>query len=99
MNIFIKVACFKPWSILSARDKPSKFPRCTTVACEATQLERMKIAYWLTCLFLSMATVYCMFHYAVDVIAGLLLGFLAMLTFNRIGRKGVRKPYRGTCKE
>jgi membrane-associated phospholipid phosphatase len=44
--------------------------------------ERMKIPYWLTCLFLSIATVYCMFHYAVDVIGGLLLGVLAVLTFN-----------------
>jgi membrane-associated phospholipid phosphatase len=34
-----------------------------------------------------MATVYCMFHYAVDVIGGLLLGFFAILTFNRVGRK------------
>lgn len=45
--------------------------------------ERLKIAYWLTFLFLSIATVYCMFHYAIDVIGGLLLGVLAVLTFNR----------------
>jgi membrane-associated phospholipid phosphatase len=44
--------------------------------------KRLKIFYWLTCLFLSIATVYCMFHYAVDVIGGLLLGVLAVLTFN-----------------
>ena len=49
----------------------------------STHFERMKIPYWLTCLFLSIATVYCMFHYAVDVIGGLLLGVLAVLTFNR----------------
>ena len=49
--------------------------------------ERMKISYWLTCLFLSIATVYCMFHYAVDVIGGLLLGILAVLAFNRAGSK------------
>jgi membrane-associated phospholipid phosphatase len=44
--------------------------------------KRMRIFYWLTCLFLSIATVYCIFHYAVDVIAGLLLGILAVFTFN-----------------
>ena len=44
--------------------------------------KRMRIFYWLTCLFLSIATVYCIFHYAVDVLAGLLLGILAVLTFN-----------------
>jgi len=44
--------------------------------------KRMRIFYWLTCLFLSIATVYCMFHYAVDVFAGLLLGILSVLTFN-----------------
>jgi membrane-associated phospholipid phosphatase len=48
---------------------------------------RMKIFYWLTCLFLSIATVYCMFHYAVDVIGGLLLGLFAILMFNWVGRK------------
>ena len=47
----------------------------------------MKIPYWLTCLFLSIATVYCMFHYAVDVMGGLFLGVLAVLTFNRVGIK------------
>src|SRR5208283_1456207 len=49
----------------------------------STQFKRMKIPYWLTCLFLSIATVYCMFHYAVDVMGGLFLGILAVLTFNR----------------
>jgi membrane-associated phospholipid phosphatase len=44
--------------------------------------ERMKIPYWLTWLFLSIATVYCMVHYAVDVIGGLLLGVLAVLMLN-----------------
>lgn len=53
----------------------------------STHFERMKISYWLTCLFLSIATVYCMFHYAVDVIGGLLLGVLAVLTFNRVDIK------------
>jgi membrane-associated phospholipid phosphatase len=49
--------------------------------------KRLKISYWLTCLFLSIATVYCMFHYAVDVVGGLLLGVLAVLTFNRVAIK------------
>jgi membrane-associated phospholipid phosphatase len=48
---------------------------------------KMKIFYWLACLFLSIATLFCMFHYAVDVIGGLLLGVLAILTFNRVDRK------------
>jgi membrane-associated phospholipid phosphatase len=61
---------------------------------------RMKIAYWSTFLLLSIATVYCMFHYAVDVMAGLLLGFLAVLTFNRADlKRHYEKPLRGTCKE
>ena len=53
----------------------------------STHFKRMKIPYWLTFLFLSIATVYCMFHYAVDVIGGLLLGVLAVLTFNRVDIK------------
>jgi len=53
----------------------------------STHFRRMGIVYWLTCLFLSIATVYCMFHYAVDVIGGLFLGILAVLAFNRVGRK------------
>jgi membrane-associated phospholipid phosphatase len=62
--------------------------------------ERMKISYWLTCLFLSIATVYCMFHYAFDVIGGLLLGVLTVLTFNRADRKRYDgETLRGTCKE
>jgi membrane-associated phospholipid phosphatase len=62
--------------------------------------ERMIIFYWLTCLFLSIATVYCMFHYAVDVIGGLLLGVLAVLTFNWVDAKRYyEKTLRGTCRE
>jgi membrane-associated phospholipid phosphatase len=57
---------------------------------------RMKIFYWLTCLFLSIATVYCMFHYAVDVIGGLLLGVLAVLMFNRAD---IKHYYEETFKE
>jgi membrane-associated phospholipid phosphatase len=53
--------------------------------------KRLKIFYWLVCLFLSIATVFCMFHYAVDVMGGLLLGLFVILTFNRVGRK---PPYR-----
>jgi membrane-associated phospholipid phosphatase len=48
----------------------------------SAHFRRMRISYWLTCLFMSIATVYCMFHYAVDVVAGLLLGVLAVLMFN-----------------
>ena len=51
------------------------------------QFKKLKIFYWLTFLFLSIATVYCMFHYAVDVIGGLLLGVLAVLTFNWVAPK------------
>lgn len=54
--------------------------------------KRMRIFYWLTCLFLSIATVYCMFHYAVDTIAGLLLGILAVLTFNWASLRTVTSP-------
>jgi len=62
--------------------------------------ERMKVFYWLTCLFLSIATVYCIFHYVVDVIGGLLLGVLAILTFNWVGRKRYyEKTLQGKCKE
>ena len=60
---------------------------------------RMKIFYWLTCLFLSIATVYCMFHYAVDVIGGLLLGVLAVITFDWVGgKRHYEKALPGTCK-
>jgi membrane-associated phospholipid phosphatase len=48
----------------------------------STHFRRMKTTYWATCLFMSIATVYCMFHYAVDVIGGLFLGVLAVLMFN-----------------
>lgn len=64
----------------------------------STHFERMKIFYWLACLFLSIATVYCMFHYAVDVIAGLMLGVLAVLAFNRAHIKHYYGETRqGTC--
>ena len=62
----------------------------------STHFERMKIPYWLTCLFLTIATVYCMFHYAVDVIGGLLLGVLAVLTFNRLD---INRDYYETIEE
>jgi len=66
----------------------------------STHFKRMKIPYWLTCLFLSIATVYCMFHYAVDVIGGLLLGALAVVAFNLadIKRSDDETPGR-TCKK
>jgi membrane-associated phospholipid phosphatase len=66
----------------------------------STHFARMKIFYWLTCLFLSIATVYCMFHYAVDVMGGLLLGLFAILTFNWVGGKRYTdKTLRGKGKE
>jgi membrane-associated phospholipid phosphatase len=52
--------------------------------------KKLRIFYWLTCLFLSIATVYCMFHYAVDSLAGLLLGILAVLAFDRADKKHCR---------
>ena len=61
---------------------------------------RMKIFYWLTCLFLSIATVYCMFHYAVDVMGGLFLGALAILIFHWIDRNSnYEKILQGKCRE
>jgi len=66
----------------------------------STHFKRMKIPYWLTCLFLSIATVYCMFHYAVDVIGGLLLGVLAVVAFNRVHMKpSDEEAPKGACKE
>jgi len=66
----------------------------------STHFKRMKIPYWFTCLFLSIATVYCMFHYAVDVFGGLFVGVLAVLTFNRVGRRRyTAKTLRGKDKE
>ena len=47
---------------------------------------RLRIFYWLIFLFLSIATVYCMFHYAVDVMGGLCFGVLAVLLFGWTGR-------------
>jgi membrane-associated phospholipid phosphatase len=64
------------------------------------QFRRLKIPYWLTFVFMSIATVYCMFHYAVDVIGGLLLGVLAVLAFNRGDIKGYsEETLRGTFRE
>jgi membrane-associated phospholipid phosphatase len=65
----------------------------------STHFRRMKIPYWLTCLLMSIATVYCMFHYAVDVIAGLLLGVLAVLAFNRVDiKRYCEETLQETCK-
>jgi membrane-associated phospholipid phosphatase len=65
----------------------------------STHFRRMKTTYWATCLFMSIATVYCMFHYAVDVIGGLLLGVLAVLMFNWADiRRYYDKTLRGTFK-
>ena len=48
---------------------------------------KLKIYYWCVVLFLSISTVYCMFHYAVDVIAGLLLAILLLILFSKVGKK------------
>jgi membrane-associated phospholipid phosphatase len=53
---------------------------------------RLRICYWLIFLFLSTATVYCMFHYAVDVIGGLCLGVMAVLLFAWTGRDNAKSP-------
>ncbi len=49
---------------------------------------------WMTALFvlLCAATVYCRYHYVVDVIGGLLLGWLILALGARFGEKGRRKP-------
>lgn len=48
----------------------------------STHFRRMRIPYWSACLLMSIATVYCKFHYVVDVVAGLLLGGLTVIAFN-----------------
>jgi membrane-associated phospholipid phosphatase len=53
--------------------------------------KKLRIFYWLTCLFLSISTVYCLFHYAVDVLAGLLLGILAVLIFEWADKRHFRR--------
>jgi membrane-associated phospholipid phosphatase len=81
---------------------PSSHVAATFVAAwwGSTHFKRMKIPYWLTFLFLSIATVYCMFHYAVDVIAGLFLGILTIFIFNRVGtERSYGKTLGGTCGE
>ncbi len=43
---------------------------------------KWRVCYWSIFVFLSVATVYCMFHYAVDVIGGILLAVLLLFLFN-----------------
>jgi membrane-associated phospholipid phosphatase len=50
-------------------------------------LGKMKIYYGLVLFFLSLATVYGMFHYAVDIIAGWLLAILFIYLFNKAESK------------
>ncbi|UCH21892.1 MAG: phosphatase PAP2 family protein [Deltaproteobacteria bacterium] len=52
-------------------------------------LGRLKIYYWSVLFFLSIATVYCMFHYAVDIIAGWLVAVLFIYLFNRTAKKAL----------
>jgi membrane-associated phospholipid phosphatase len=49
---------------------------------------KLRIVYWSIVLFLSIATVYCMFHYAVDVFAGILLAIALILVFE-VEKKGL----------
>jgi membrane-associated phospholipid phosphatase len=66
----------------------------------STHFKRMKIFYWLTFLFLSISTVYCMFHYAVDVMGGVLLALFAIRTFNWAERRhDTEKTLRGKGEE
>ena len=48
---------------------------------------KLKIYYWSIVVCLSVATVYCMFHYAVDVIAGLMLAVLLIFLFNKLEQR------------
>lgn len=50
-------------------------------------LGKLKIYYWLVVLFLSISTVYGMFHYAVDIIAGWLLAILFIILFDKTAKK------------
>ena len=52
-------------------------------------LGKWKIYYWSVLFFLSIATVYGMFHYAVDIIAGWLVAALFIYLFNRTLKKTV----------
>ena len=45
---------------------------------------KLRVFYWCIVLFLSIATVYCMFHYAVDVFAGILLAIALIFLFNKV---------------
>lgn len=45
---------------------------------------KLRMCYWFIVLFLSMATVYCLFHYAVDVFAGLLFAVALIFLFNKV---------------
>lgn len=53
--------------------------------------------WWMTLFFvlLSAATVYCRYHYVVDVLGGLLLGTLVIWLGERLGEKGRRAPGTG----
>jgi membrane-associated phospholipid phosphatase len=48
---------------------------------------KWKVCYWSVFIFLSIATIFCMFHYAVDVIAGILLATLMLFLFNTMQRR------------
>ncbi len=60
----------------------------------AREFPRARTAFWTQAALLSLATVYCSFHYAVDVVAGMLLAF-AWIRFGETsctaGRRGARR--------
>lgn len=53
-------------------------------------LPRLKQVYWCIFLFLSISTVYCYFHYAVDVVAGIALAISMTFLFDGLERRRVR---------
>jgi membrane-associated phospholipid phosphatase len=103
MNIFIKATVSNHSRFIYNWEKscaafPSSHVAISFLLPGGQHFEKIRIPYWLTCLTLSIATVYCMFHYAVDVIAGLIRVSLCLrLTGQQ--KRYCEKPHRGTCKE
>ena len=65
---------------------PSSHVAATTLVAwwGSKHFPKFRVCYWGIVLFLSIATVYCMFHYAVDVFAGILLAILLIFLFNKV---------------
>ena len=51
------------------------------------QLPKLRFYYWSVVVFLSIATVYCMYHYAVDVFAGVLLAVGVIIAFDKLEKR------------